>query len=234
MSTVVIKNISKIYDANHYLVKAVDEVDLSIGENETVAIVGPSGSGKSTLLNMIGLILQPSDGQIIIDGQNTGKLSDGEKSALRNKTFGYIMQDFALLDDESVYKNIELPLIYNRDIKRSEHKKRITAAAEKLGISDKLRRKAGRLSGGERQRVAIARAIVCDQPIILADELTGSLDSENKENVMKILLELCRNEKRTLVVVTHDMTVAEQCGRIIQMRSGGMNEFDFKDFGHSY
>lgn len=220
MPAIELKHISKIYDANHYLVKAVDEVDLSIEENETVAIVGPSGSGKSTLLNMIGLILQPSDGEILIDGQNTGKLSDGEKSALRNKTFGYIMQDFALLDDESVYKNIELPLIYNKEIKKNEHKKRITAAAEKLGISDKLRRKAGRLSGGERQRVAIARAIVCDQPIILADEPTGSLDSENKENVMKILLELCRNEKRTLVVVTHDMTVAEQCGRIIEMRSG--------------
>lgn len=220
MSKVVIKNISKIYDANHYLVKAVDNVDLTIEENETVAVVGPSGSGKSTLLNMIGLILEPSDGEILIDGQNTRKLSDGEKSALRNKTFGYIMQDFALLDDESVYKNIELPLIYNREIKKSEHRKRIIAAAEKLGISDKLRRKAGRLSGGERQRVAIARAIVCDQPIILADEPTGSLDSENKENVMKILLELCRNEKRTLVVVTHDMTVAEQCGRIIEMRSG--------------
>ena len=115
-------------------------------------------------------------------------------------------------------------LIYNKEIKKNEHKKRITAAAEKLGISDKLRRKAGRLSGGERQRVAIARAIVCDQPIILADEPTGSLDSENKENVMKILLELCRNEKRTLVVVTHDMTVAEQCGRIIEMRSGKMVE----------
>ena len=220
MSKVVIKNISKIYDANHYLVKAVDNVDLTIEENETVAVVGPSGSGKSTLLNMIGLILEPSDGEILIDGQNTGKLSDGEKSALRNKTFGYIMQDFALLDDESVYKNIELPLIYNKEIKKSEHRKRITTAAEKLGISDKLRRKAGRLSGGERQRVAIARAIVCDQPIILADEPTGSLDSENKENVMKILLELCRNEKRTLVVVTHDMTVAEQCDRIIQMRNG--------------
>ena len=220
MPAIELKHISKIYDVNHYLVKAVDEVDLSIGENETVAIVGPSGSGKSTLLNMIGLILQPSDGQIIIDGRSATDLSDGEKSALRNKTFGYIMQDFALLDDESVYKNIELPLIYNKEIKKSEHKKRITAAAEKLGISDKLRRKAGRLSGGERQRVAIARAIVCDQPIILADEPTGSLDPENKENVMKILLELCRDEKRTLIVVTHDMTVAEQCDRIIQMRSG--------------
>ena len=220
MSKVVIKNISKIYDANHYLVKAVDNVDLAIEENETVAVVGPSGSGKSTLLNMIGLILEPSDGQIIIDGRSATDLSDGEKSALRNKTFGYIMQDFALLDDESVYKNIELPLIYNKEIKKSEHRKRITTVAEKLGISDKLRRKAGRLSGGERQRVAIARAIVCDQPIILADEPTGSLDSENKENVMKILLELCRNEKRTLVVVTHDMTVAEQCDRIIQMRNG--------------
>lgn len=220
MPTITVQNICKHYDTNHYTVKAVDHVDLSISENESVAIVGPSGSGKSTLLNMVGLILKPDDGIIQIDGQDVTKLSDDSRSVLRNHTFGYVVQDFALLDDETVYSNIRLPLLYNKEIERQEHKKRIHAAAESLGISDKLRRKAAKLSGGERQRVAIARAIVCDQPIILADEPTGSLDAANKENVMDILMKLCREQNKTLIIVTHDLSVAEQCNRVIRMKDG--------------
>lgn len=132
---------------------------------------------------------------------------------------------FALLDDETVYRNIQLPLLYNKEFPRKEYKQRIHAAAESLGIADKLKRKAARLSGGERQRVAIARAIVCDQPIILADEPTGSLDAANKENVMDILVGLCREKGKTLVVVTHDLSVAEKCDRIIQMQNGEIVSF---------
>lgn len=215
-----VQNICKYYRTNQYTVKAVDRVSLTVDKNEMVAIVGPSGSGKSTLLNILGLILQPDEGIILIDGNDPSTLGDSKVSMLRNKLFGYVVQDFALLDDETVYRNIQLPLLYNKEIPRKEYKQRIHAAAESLGIADKLKRKAARLSGGERQRVAIARAIVCDQPIILADEPTGSLDAANKENVMDILLGLCRENEKTVIIVTHDMTVAERCDRIIQMQSG--------------
>lgn len=181
MPTVKLHNICKSYQTNYYIVKAVDQVDLSISGNDAVAIIDPSGSGKSTLLKMIGLILEPDSGTIQIDNLDVTKLGDERKSTLRNQMFGYVVQDFALLDDETVYSNIKLPLLYNQKIKRKEYKKRIQSVAEILGISDKLQRKAAKLSGGERQRVAIARAIVCEQPIILADEPTGSLDSENKK-----------------------------------------------------
>lgn len=220
MPTVKLHNICKSYQTNHYIVKAVDHVDLSISENDAVAIIGPSGSGKSTLLKMIGLILEPDSGTIQIDNLDVTKLGDERKSTLRNQKFGYVVQDFALLDDETVYSNIKLPLLYNQKIKRKEYKKRIRSVAEILGISDKLQRKAAKLSGGERQRVAIARAIVCDQPIILADEPTGSLDSENKKNVMDILMKLCKEHHKMLIIVTHDMSIAVQCDYVIQMQNG--------------
>lgn len=220
MATIRLKNILKQYITNDYTVKAVDNVDLDIKDNESLAIVGPSGSGKSTLINIIGLILNADKGEVYLDDKIINNLSDAKASKLRNSTFGYIVQDFALLNEESVYKNIRIPLIFNGNIKRSEHKERIHNAAKSLGIEDKLRRKAGKLSGGERQRVAIARAIVCDQPIILADEPTGSLDESNKENVVNILLSLCKEHNKTLIVVTHDMSVANKCDRIIKMKDG--------------
>ncbi|MEG0835676.1 MAG: ABC transporter ATP-binding protein [Lachnospiraceae bacterium] len=220
MPEIIVKNMCKSYDMGNDTVRAVDDVSLAFSGNEAVAVIGPSGSGKSTLLNMIGLILRPDSGSLMIDDKNIEKYWDREKSAFRNQTFGYIFQDFALLNDETVYRNIRLPLLYNKSIKRKEYKKRITDAAESLHIADKLHRNVNKLSGGERQRVAIARAIVCDQPIILADEPTGSLDAANRENVMNILMELCKKQNKLLIIVTHDLSVAKQCDRVIQMKDG--------------
>lgn len=220
MPEIKVRDICKRYHTNYDTVNAVDHVTLTISEGEAVAIVGPSGSGKSTLLNMIGLILQPDSGSIQIGEQEAVKLRDSRRSALRNEMFGYIVQDFALLEDETVYSNIRIPLLYHKRIKSREYKERIHAAAQALGIGDKLHRKAAKLSGGERQRVAIARAMVCDQPIILADEPTGSLDGGNKEKVLSILMKLCKERNKTLIIVTHDLSVAEQCHRIIPMKDG--------------
>lgn len=220
MPGITVTQACKSYETSHYTVKAVNHANLSVESGEAVAIVGPSGSGKSTLLNIIGLILKPDSGSVAVGGEEVLSMNDRRCSAFRNASFGYIVQDFALLDDETVYHNIRIPLLYNRQIKRREHKPRIREIAQKLDISDKLNRKAGKLSGGERQRVAIARAIVCDQPIILADEPTGSLDAANKSNVMDILMRLCKESDKTLIIVTHDPSIAERCDRIVQMADG--------------
>jgi putative ABC transport system ATP-binding protein len=169
---------------------------------------------------MMGLIINPDSGSIMVEGKVTNGTSDDRRSALRNKKFGYIAQDFALINDDTVYNNIRLPLIYNKEIKHQEHRRRIEEAALCLGISDKLHRKAAKLSGGERQRVSIARAIVCDQPIILADEPTGALDTTNKGIVMDIFMNLCKEKSKTLIIVTHDFSIAERCNRVIQMING--------------
>lgn len=224
MPGITVTQACKSYETSHYTVKAVNHANLSAESGEAVAIVGPSGSGKSTLLNIIGLILKPDSGSVAVGGEEVLSMNDRRCSAFRNASFGYIVQDFALLDDETVYHNIRIPLLYNRQIKRREHKPRIREIAQKLDISDKLNRKAGKLSGGERQRVAIARAIVCDQPIILADEPTGSLDAANKSNVMDILMRLCKESGKTLIIVTHDPSIAERCDRIVQMTDGRIEE----------
>ena len=220
MPGITVTQACKSYETSHYTVKAVNHANLSVESGEAVAIVGPSGSGKSTLLNIIGLILKPDSGSVAVGGEEVLSMNDRRCSAFRNASFGYIVQDFALLDDETVYHNIRIPLLYNRQIRRREHKPRIREIAQKLDISDKLNRKAGKLSGGERQRVAIARAIVCDQPIILADEPTGSLDAANNANVMDLLMRLCKESGKTLIIVTHDPSIAERCDRIVQMTDG--------------
>ena len=165
-------------------------------------------------------MILPDKGTVLLNGEDVTNLSDAKCCALRNQTFGYVVQDFALIEDETVYNNIRLPLLYNKSIPRSEWKKRITEAAKALGIEDKLNRPVVKLSGGERQRVAIARAIVCGQPILLADEPTGSLDAENKALVMDLMLKLVEERGMTLLVVTHDQEVAERCQRVVKLVGG--------------
>lgn len=220
MHQIILDKVCKTFQTSDYVVKAVERADLAVDRGESVAIVGPSGSGKSTLLNILGAILAPDLGRVVVDGQDITGLSDAALCRFRNSHFGYVVQDFALLDGESVYANIRLPLLYSKDIPRKEHSARIRSAATALGIHDKLSRKAGRLSGGERQRAAIARAIVCDQPIILADEPTGSLDAANRDKVMDILTGLCKTGGRTLILVTHDLSVAARCDRTVMIKDG--------------
>ena len=224
MSLLELQNVSKSYQTSDYTVRAVRRVSLSIEKGETVAFIGPSGSGKSTLLNIAGLVILPDKGKVLLNGEDVTNLSDAKCCALRNQTFGYVVQDFALIEDETVYNNIRLPLLYNKSVPKSEWKKRITEAAKSLGIENKLNRSVTKLSGGERQRVAIARAIVCGQPILMADEPTGSLDAENKALVMDLMLKLVEERGMTLLVVTHDREVAERCQRVVRMAGGRLEE----------
>ena len=220
MPGITVTQACKSYETSHYTVKAVNHANLSVESGEAVAIVGPSGSGKSTLLNIIGLILKPDSGSVAVGGEEVLSMNDRRCSAFRNASFGYIVQDFALLDDETVYHNIRIPLLYNRQIKRREHKPRIREIAQKLDISDKLNRKAGKLSGGERQRVAIARAMVNEPALILADEPTGALDSQTSRVVMDLFHEMHEKYHKTIVLITHNPALAEECQRVLTLRDG--------------
>lgn len=220
MTKVELKNASKIYLRGKEKVHALDNCNLTVDEGDFLAIMGPSGAGKSTLLKAISTALQLTDGEVFINGKAVSNMNDAEKSELRAKEIGYIVQDFMLLPNETVYENIRLPLIYNKNIAKSEHKDRIYKAAEKLGIKELLKGKAKNLSGGESQRVAIARAICGDQEIILADEPTGALDTDNRENIMQIFKMLNKELGKTIIVVTHDEYVADQCAKQLIMRDG--------------
>ena len=219
MALIRLEDVCKTFGTGESVVHALDHVSLELYPSESVAIVGPSGSGKSTLLSIMGLVLAPDKGTVTIDGQTAARWSDAQRCRFRNRTFGYMFQDFALLESESVFENIRLPLLYTR-MPRREHRTHVERVAEQLGISEKLRAPAEKLSGGQKQRVAVARAVVCDQPIVLADEPTGQLDAQNREQVVNALLELARKEGRLVVIVTHDLEVASRCDRIIQLHDG--------------
>lgn len=168
--------------------------------------------------------MSADEGSVVLDGKNTASWDDSARCCARNKAIGYVFQDFALLDDETVQENIRLPLHYNKDVPSREHAARIKRVASRLGIAEKLGVCASKLSGGQRQRVAIARALVNDQPIVLADEPTGQLDAENREMVVNTLLKLAHDEHKLIVVVTHDLEVAARCDRTISMHDGGVCE----------
>jgi ABC-type multidrug transport system fused ATPase/permease subunit len=218
MPGITVTQACKSYETSHYTVKAVNHADLSVESGEAVAIVGPSGSGKSTLLNIIGLILKPDSGSVAVDGEEVLNMGDRRCSAFRNASFGYIVQDFALLDDETVYHNIRIPLLYNRQIKRREHKPRIREIAQKLDISDKLNRKAGKLSGGERQRISIARCILKDAPIVILDEATASVDADNESYIQEAITQLCRG--KTLLVIAHRLNTIRHADEILVIDQG--------------
>ncbi|SDB03175.1 ABC transporter ATP-binding protein [Eubacterium oxidoreducens] len=222
MNTVIeLNNISKTFGKKNAQVKALREVSLKVQENEVVAIVGKSGSGKSTLLNIIGCMDRLDSGQYMLGETNIETLKDRELAKIRNEFFGYVMQDYALIGDMSVQKNIEMPLKYAKKSKRSKEK--ISRYAKELGIEDKLQSKVENLSGGQKQRVAIARALINDAKVILADEPTGALDAQTGEDVFQLLLSY-KKEGKSVVIVTHNEELAKRCDRIIKLGDGKIIE----------
>jgi putative ABC transport system ATP-binding protein len=214
------KSITRFYGKNENRVNALRSINLSINAGELVAIVGPSGSGKTTLLNILGCLDSPDSGEYLIDKIDTSKLKPRELANIRNKKFGFIVQNFALLDDYTVYENIKIPLDYS-NTKIKNKKQKIKEILKTLGIEDKLNKYPTELSGGQCQRVSIARALINNPEIILADEPTGALDREMGQQVIDIFKEI-NKENKTIIIVTHDTNIAAQCDRIITIEDGSI------------
>lgn len=215
-------NISKIYNENKdNEVKALTDVNITIEKGEFIAISGISGSGKSTLLNIIGCMDSPTYGEYFFDGIEVGKASGDKLAEIRNARIGFVLQDNALLNNESVFANVRLPLIFSKKYKIREHKKRVSEILEMLNIGALAKKKVRELSGGQRQRAAIARAMVNEPDIIMADEPTSALDSKTAYEILDVFKSL--NESGvTVIIVTHDKKVMEYASRIITIVDGSI------------
>jgi len=222
-----IRNLNKTFTSQYGELRAVDNVDLTLSEGEKVSIMGPSGCGKTTLLNLLGLVMKPTSGEVIILGRNANQMSDSEKAHMRNSVFGYVVQNFALLYGETVEENIRMPLLYRKKrLQKKEEDARIRAILNKVELNIKWNEKVEHLSGGQQQRVAIARALVNEPKIILADEPTGALDSKTSENVLDLLLDTA-NRHQSIIMVTHSERVANRLDRRLLMLDGRI-ESDYK------
>ncbi len=227
MSLIELSNIHKVYGAGsgsrltrsgHPVVHALRGVDLAIDTGEMVAIMGKSGSGKSTLLNILGALDRMNEGEYRFDGAQVRLESPGKAAAFRRAHIGFIVQDFALIEDMSIFDNVALSLRQRR-IRGHEIRERVEGVLDELGIADKIRKTPLELSGGEQQRVAIARAIVHEPDLLLADEPTGALDEETERGILDIF-ERLHGKGRTIVLVTHDRSVADVCSRTVHLRDG--------------
>ena len=214
-----LKNIEKVYRTDTIETLALNNINLKVGKGEFLSIMGPSGCGKSTLLNIMGLLDEPSKGQIEIANQTITNYSDKQLAKFRNKEIGFIFQSYHLINDLPVLDNVELPLLY-RKVSASERHQLAAEALAKVGLSNRMKHYPNQLSGGQRQRVAIARAIVGQPNIILADEPTGNLDSVMGNEVMEILENLNNAEGVTIVMVTHDENMAKRTHRLVRLFDG--------------
>ena len=210
--------LSKIFRTESVQTTALNEVSLEINQGEFVAIMGPSGCGKSTLLNMIGLLDNPTSGELWFLDQEVSHYSENDRTDLRNGNLGFVFQSFNLIDELTVFENVELPLLY-AGVSTRERVKRVNEALERMQIAHRTEQYPQQLSGGQQQRVAIARAVVANPKLILADEPTGNLDSKNGKEVMELLNEL-NKEGTTIVMVTHSQHDAGFAGRIINLFDG--------------
>lgn len=215
---ITISNLSKIFRTEEVETSALNGINMQIKPGDFLSIMGPSGCGKSTLLNIVGLLDSASGGSYQLLGREMIGLKEQSRAAVRKENIGFIFQNFNLIDELSVFDNIELPLIY-KNVKSSERKLKVEAIAEKLGISHRLRHFPQQLSGGQQQRVAVARALVNDPKIILADEPTGNLDSKNGNEVMELLTDL-HAKGATILMVTHSDYDASFSQRTIHMKDG--------------
>lgn len=224
-----LRNIHKIYYLGGEEVRANDDINLTIHRGEFVAIVGKSGSGKSTLMNIIGALDVPTDGEYLLGGEDVGVMSDRQLAHIRNKMIGFIFQQYNLLPKLNLLENVELPLLY-AGVGSSERRERAMASLKKVGLEEKWRNMPNQLSGGQQQRVSIARALAGSPSLILADEPTGALDSKTSRDVLNFLKQL-NEEGNTIVMITHDNSIAMEARRVVRITDGRINfDGDVKDY----
>lgn len=213
-----VEDLCKIYNPGENEVRALDHVNLEIGQGEFVAIIGQSGSGKSTFMNMLGCLDIPTSGKYYLNGTDVSTMTDSQLSTIRNKEIGFIFQGFNLIANLTAIENVELPLIY-RGIDKKTRRDLAKEALEMVGLGQRMDHKPAEMSGGQQQRVAIARAIAAKPPVILADEPTGNLDTASSKEILDILKGL-HEGGRTVILITHDNGIAQQAKRVVRIMDG--------------
>lgn len=220
MALIELDNVSKTYDLGEVKVHALRETTLHIEQGEYVALIGPSGSGKSTLMNTLGCLDRPTTGSYILDGEEVVDMSLDQRAAIRNLKLGFVFQNFNLLSRTSAEENVELPLLYSKNVSPRQRRKKARELLGLVGLGDRLDHHPAQLSGGQQQRVAIARALVNEPPILMGDEPTGNLDTKTSREVIELLEKLNEERKLTIILVTHDQEVARNARRTIVLRDG--------------
>lgn len=213
-----LQNVSRYYKLGDEIIKAVDDIDISINKGEFVAIIGPSGSGKSTIMQLVGALDLATKGDIFLDGINIEHLGESELAQIRGKKIGFVFQTFNLIPTLTALENVMLPMVF-QDIPFKKRKDRAKELLEKIGLAQRLNHLSNELSGGERQRVAIARALANNPDVILADEPTGNLDSKRGKEIVEMFLELSK-EGKTIIIVTHDLEMARYASKIYKLKDG--------------
>jgi ABC-type lipoprotein export system ATPase subunit len=215
-----LRNLTKIYDLGEVQVAALKGVSLDIQEGEFVALIGPSGSGKSTLMNLLGCLDRPTSGSYHLAGEEVAGLTPDQLAQVRNRRIGFVFQNFNLLSRTTALENVEVPLLYNPAWKRRHRRKRATEVLQRVGLGNRLGHRPNQLSGGQMQRVAIARALVNRPAILLCDEPTGNLDTRTSREIMDFMRKLNETEGLTVILVTHDLEVAQRARRALVLIDG--------------
>ena len=216
-------NVNKYYKNDEESLHVLKNINLAIAPGEMIAIMGPSGSGKSTLINLLGFIDKQFEGQYLFEGKALLTSSDEILSKIRNQTVGFVFQNFSLIENNTVFENVELPLLYN-GYKFHQTEEKVMAVLKKVGLADKADKHLKQLSGGQQQRVAIARALINQPKFLIADEPTGALDSHTSEEIMKLFVDLNTQDQVTIILVTHNPDMVPYCSRLISIRDGEIIE----------
>jgi putative ABC transport system ATP-binding protein len=219
MADIELVELTKHYKQGKDIVRALDGVTLSIAAGEFVSVVGRSGSGKTTLLDLVGLLLRPTSGKVVIDGVDASELRDGQRADTRGQRIGFIFQEYNLLPTLNVIENVTLPLRYAKS-RVGDGKARARELLEIVGLVDRIRHRPDELSGGEQQRVAIARSLINRPALVLGDEPTGAVDSQTSMQLLALMRQLNRDEKVTFIIVTHDLDLASRADRMIRLKDG--------------